>query len=115
MGAHLDEVPGETSKSGGKVYVIREDPVPERVDEYFEFAHQFNGYVAYPDNLGELANGVCKDWYEALAPPDDLTLLRSCLFYEARRSHFVWGFPSESDMGYLDALVAKIKDLMAQN
>ena len=114
MGTHLDEVPGETSDSGGKVYLIREDPLPERVGEYFEFAHQFDGYAAYPETLGELANGVCKDWYEAEVLPDDLTLLRSCLFYEARRSRFVWGFPSESDMGYLDALVAKINAVMAQ-
>lgn len=109
MGTYFEEIPGKVSATGGKSYVIREDPVPERVQEYFEFAYEFNEYAAYPKNLGEIANQVCKDWFERKVLPNDLTLLRSCLFYESRRSRFVWGYPSESDLGYLDALVFKIR------
>jgi len=115
MGAYFEEIPGIVSATGGKSYVIREDPTPERVQEYFKLANEFDGYAAYPNNLGEIANEACNVWNESKALPDDLTLLRSCLFYESRRARFVWGYPSESDMGYLDALVEKIKNLMTQH
>jgi hypothetical protein len=113
MGAYFEEIPGKASASGGKSYVIHEDPTPERLQEYFVLAYEFDGYAAYPEDLGERANEVCKVWNEAKDLPDDLTLLRSCLFYESRRARFVWGYPSESEMGYLDALVKKIKTIMA--
>lgn len=115
MGTHFEEILGKISASGGKSYVIREDHLPERVQEYFEFAYEFNGYSVYPKNLGGIANEVCKVWNETMILPDDLKLLRSCLFYESRRARFVWGYPSESDMGYLDALVDKIKRIISQS
>ena len=112
MGAKFEEIPGAKSESGGKVYTIEEVDLPTRVAEYCDFADQFNGYEHFPEHLGEIANGVCQSWYEHHGLPDDLKLLRSCLFYEFRRARFVWGFPSESDLPYLDALVTKIKTLL---
>ena len=91
------------------VFILPCPDTPQRWTEYFRFAHEFDGYAAYPDNLGELANGAVKDWHLNQALPDNLLLLRSCLFYEARRSRFIEGYPSEKDMSYLDALVDKIK------
>lgn len=98
-----------------KVHVIPDTDTPTRWSEYSLFAHDFDGYAAYPDNLGELANQAIQDWYEHQILPDDLKLIRSCLFYESRRARFVWGYPSESDMGYLDALVDRIKTIISQS
>lgn len=80
----------------------------ERWSEYFVFAHEFDGYATYPDNLRELANQAINDWNEHQVLSDHLNLLRSFLFYEARRSRFIEGYPTEADMDYIDALVAKI-------
>lgn len=92
-----------------KVFVLPYINMPLRWHEYSAFAHEFDGYSAYPDNLGELANKAVRDWNENQVLSDDLILLRSCLFYEARRSRFVEGYPTEDDMAYLDALVEKIR------
>ena len=97
-----------TNPSEPIVYTPPYQRLPERWYSYFEFAHGFDGYLAFPDNLGEIANKVSSDWYENQILPEDPQVLRSCLFYEARRSRFVDGFPQESDMGYLDALFEKI-------
>ena len=36
--------------------------------------------------------------------------LLACLFYESRRSRFVYGYPAESDMPYLQALAKVIEN-----
>ena len=95
-----------------KVFILNPS-TPEKWDEYYVFAHDFDGYAAYPDNLKRLAGEVMKGWYEAGELPDDLNLLRASLFQEARISRFITGYPGEEDMTYLDALVAKIKTLMS--
>ena len=103
-----DGVSVSPSDRSNGVCVLPYPDIPQRWAEYFRFAHEFDGYAAYPDDLGELANGAIKDWNLNQTLSDKLVLLRSCLFYEARRSRFVEGYPSEEDMGYLDALVEKI-------
>lgn len=103
------EPPNATTDKTLKVFVMAYADTPDRWSEYFVFAHDFDGHAAYPDNLGELANQAIKDWAEHQVLTDELNLLRSCLFYEARRSRFIGGYPAEADMGYIDALVEKIK------
>jgi hypothetical protein len=39
-------------------------------------------------------------------------MLRAALFRQARGSRFTSGYPAEEDMGYLDALFNKIKEMM---
>ena len=104
-----NELPIAPTEKTPKVLVMPYADTPDRWSEYFVFAHDFDGYAAYPDNLGELANQAIKDWHEQHVLSDNLNLLRSCLFYEARRSRFIGGYPSEADMDYIDALVDKIK------
>ena len=82
---------------------------PFRWSEYYVFAHKFDGYKAFPDDLAERANQVAQAWYEKGVLPDDLDLLRACLFFEARSSRFISGYPDEKAMKYIDPLVAKIK------
>ena len=97
------------------VFVLPYPNIPQRWSEYSVFAHEFDGYSAYPDNLGELANQAIKNWNEHQVLSNDLKLLRSCLFYEARRARFVEVYPGEAEMGYLDALVLKIRDALGVN
>ncbi len=87
-------------------------PPPARWNEYAQFAHEFDGYAAHPNVLGTLANAAMDEWNKNRVLSDDFDFLRSCLFYEARRSRFVWGYPSEKNMGYLDALYGRIQELM---
>ena len=94
-----------------KVFTLNYSPSPARWAQYFLSAHEFDGYAAFPENLGELANQAIKGWDGSKTLPDDLIILQSCLFYEARRSRFIEGYPSEENMGYLDALVNKINSL----
>lgn len=110
-----NDPPIATTEKTPKVLVIPYTDTPDRWSKYSVFAYDFDGYAAYPDNLGELANQAIKDWNEHQILPDGLKLLRSFLFYESRRARFVWGYPSELDMGYLDAIVDKIKTIISQS
>ena len=96
-----------------KVITIEEN-TPSRWSDYYRFAHEFDGYEAFPETLPEVARSVVKDWYENGTLPDDLVLLRSSLFFQARSSRFITGYPGEEDMAFLDALVKKIKELLEQ-
>lgn len=102
------EVPSDDPSDTNRHYVL-ESELPERWGAYYVFAHEFDGYAAFPDDLAERVNEVIEAWYENQVLPDDLNLLRSCLFLAARSSRFIEGFPSEKDMEFLDPLVAKIK------
>ena len=95
-----------------KIFILNPS-TPETWSEYYVFAHEFDGYAAFPDNLKLFAGEVMKGWYEAGELPDDLNLLRASLFQEARSSRFITGYPGEEDMPYFDALVAKIKTLIS--
>jgi hypothetical protein len=94
-----------------KVFTLYESN-PPRWNDYYVFAHEFDGYEAFPETLYEVADSVRMNWYEQGVLPDDLILLRASLFREARSSRFITGYPAEEDMGYLDGLVHKIKELM---
>lgn len=74
------------------------------LDEIWVLVADYDGYVNYGEKLGDLANDIKSKWSMSGALPKDKALLQACLFYESRRSRFVWGFPSESDMPYLRAL-----------
>jgi len=94
-----------------KVFTLNYAPSPSHWAQYFRLAHEFDCYAAFPEDLSELANQAIKGWDENKTLPDDLITLQACLFYEAKRSRFIEGYPSEEDMGYIDALVNKINSL----
>ena len=76
----------------------------EELSQILELPGGFDGYAAYGDDLAALANQAMVDWQEFKTLPDDLTLIKACLFFESRRGRFVDGYPDESDMPYLRAL-----------
>ncbi len=106
------EVPNDDPTSTHRTFILGDSELPERWSEYYIFAHEFDGYGAFPEDLAERANAAAQTWVETHTLSDDLDLLRGCLFYEARRSRFIEGYPSEADMAYIDPLVAKIKSLL---
>ena len=70
----------------------------------------FDGYSAYGEQLGDVANSSMRDWHENGTLSEDSDFLLACLFYESRRSRFVYGYPAESDMPYLQALAKVIEN-----
>ena len=105
----------ENVDQNSKVIIFPMPLTPARWQEYTEIAHEFDGYKAYPNNLAELANQTIKKWRQDKSLPNELKLLRACLFYEARRARFIEGYAGEKDMPYLDALVFKIKANLGEN
>jgi hypothetical protein len=61
--------------------------------------------------LGDAANGAAKAWRETGALPDDLSLLRSFLFFEQRRYRHFDGEPKGRSRAYIDALLTAIAEL----
>ncbi len=76
----------------------------EELSQIIELSARFNGYAAYGDDLATLANQAMDEWHKFKTLPEDLTLIKACLFFEGRRGRFVYGYPDESDMPYLRAL-----------
>jgi hypothetical protein len=103
----------QSNEGTPKVFTL-DDSNPPRWNEYYAFAHEFDGYEAYPETLYEVAASVAKNWNENGVLPYDLPMLRASLFRQARGSRFTSGYPAEEDMGYLDALVNQIKQMMCE-
>ena len=76
----------------------------EELSQILELSAMFDGYKVYGDDLATLANEAMGEWSKSKSLPNDLTLIKACLFFEGRRGRFVYGYPDESDMPYLRAL-----------
>ena len=76
----------------------------DELSNILDLSSKFDGYEVHEDNLATLANKVMGEWSESKSLPNDLTLIKACLFFEGRRGRFVDGYPDESDMPYLRAL-----------
>jgi len=94
-----------------QIFVLPPSSHPGRFHNYYQFAHLLDAGNIDWNEVRESARELEKDWHETARFPDDLQLLRSCLLIQVRYSRFIEGYPGESDMPYLDALVEKIKQL----
>jgi hypothetical protein len=94
-----------------QIFVLPPASHPDRFHNYYQFAHLLDAGNMDWDDVREEARELEKNWHETSRLPDDLQLLRSCLLIQVRYSRFIEGYPGESDMPYLDALVEKIKEL----
>lgn len=85
---------------------------PLRIVE--EFALTFNGYVRWPDSpsCGEVAKQTMGHFKQTGRFPQDLDLLRSCLFFEQRRWRHYGDLPEGDDLSYIYALVEAIRNLV---
>jgi hypothetical protein len=94
-----------------QTFVLPPASHPDRFHNYYQFAHMFDAGNMDWNEVRERARELEENWNETTQLPDDLDLLRSCLLIQVRYSRFIEGYPGESDMPYLDALVEKIKQL----
>lgn len=80
-------------------------------------AASLNGYDEWGsvENL-EVLGEVVRNYFQRLGdlPPLDLRALRSCLFYEYRRHHFIGSAPDSKDTPYVRSLVEAIRDRAAE-
>jgi hypothetical protein len=67
------------------------------------FALTFDGYGAFGDSCGDIANERCAR---------TLTELRASLFYEQRRWRHFQEEPAGDELAYLRSLVARIRSLV---
>jgi hypothetical protein len=95
------------------------DDLPEPGDDWSRImwlAASLDGYDEWGsvENL-EAFGEVVRDYFHRLGelPPLDLRALRSCLFYEYRRHHFMGNAPDSKDTLYIRALVEGIRDRVA--
>jgi hypothetical protein len=85
-------------------------PPPEaKWEDIWEFALTFNGYK-YSDKCADIANNAYSKYNEAKQLPDDLSDLRSCLFFEQRRWRHFGKNPDEQTMDYIHALIESIRN-----
>ncbi|WP_194818827.1 ribosome recycling factor [Nocardia sp. XZ_19_385] len=78
--------------------------------DLLRFANTYDGYAAFDDNLIELGRAVQQtrqSWDRAGELPNDLDLLRTCLFLEAK-AHRRRGLNGQP---FIRALVARIRDV----
>jgi hypothetical protein len=85
---------------------IHDVPAPEASDDaMLEFSATFSGYDVWGgvEPCGLVANEVDRIWNESATLPSSLTLLRTALFFEARRERFVdYGGFSDDPHGVLE-------------
>jgi hypothetical protein len=76
------------------------------------FALTFDGYDHWGsfEACGEAANASMVAFVERRALPDSLTELRTCLFFEQRRSQHMGGIPDDVTKEYVRALVEAIRE-----
>ena len=79
--------------------------------EIGKFAHSFNGYSHWGsfEKCGEIANNILEEYKASGELPANLTHLRTCLFFEARRWRHYGYDPDEEAMRYIRALLEAIR------
>lgn len=81
---------------------------------FITFAHYYNGYDLHggPVELGRVNEPVAQAWHRAGELPDDLNLLRACLFLQVRAHRHGGAFgPPFDELPYVRALVGRIREL----
>ena len=75
------------------------------------FAHTLNGYERWGsfEKCSEIANEILEEYKTSGDLPNNLTNLRTCLFFEARRWRHYGYEPDEEAMHYIRALLEAIR------
>lgn len=78
--------------------------------EIVAFAYSFDGYAYYGmEACAELANKALSAYYHEAVLPDDMTEIRACLFFEARRWMLYGTMPDTKANIYIVALIDQLK------
>jgi len=81
-------------------------------DEIIKFAHTFDGYEHWGsfERCADVANSAAEMFEQGEPIPDDADVIRTCLFFEARRwRHSGWE-PEDEDRPYIAALLNALRE-----
>lgn len=89
---------------------------PDNGDEqaFAKFAHTYSGYVTFGDRPEDLAPAVRKVWVawdETGELPNDLDLLRGCLFLQVRGHRHRGDEEPFNELAFVRALVGRIREI----
>ena len=103
----------EISNEELKLQDLPEDVTP--LNTFWLFCHTFNGYEAFNnEGCGLMANKALQTWENEQSLPQDLSELRGCLFFEARRwRHFGYD-PDPQTLFYLKALLEALRRVLTE-
>ncbi len=75
------------------------------------FAYTFDGYAHYGmEACAALANEALSVYYKQESLPEDISALRACLFFEARRWMLYGSMPDTKANIYIAALIKRLKE-----
>jgi hypothetical protein len=84
----------------------RRDPF----DSIVKFAYTFDGYAHFGmEKCAEIANAALSTFYHTQVLPDDIDVIRACLFFEARRWTLYKKEPDNKGMIYIHALIDRLE------
>jgi hypothetical protein len=94
------------------------DIIPQADASYLEitnFAHTFDGYRYWDsfNKCGDIANKHLEEYSKTKKLSDDLTILRTSLFFEVRRWRHYGCTPDEEELEYLRAIIVAIREKVA--
>jgi hypothetical protein len=85
---------------------------PKRRDPFnkiVEFASTFDGYAHFGMNkCAEIANTALSTFYHTQVLPEDINVIRACLFFEARRWTLYQKEPDNKGLIYIHALIDRL-------
>jgi hypothetical protein len=86
---------------------------PKRRDPFntlVNFAYSFDGYKHFGmERCAEIANAALSTFYRTQILPDDINVIRACLFFEARRWTLYKKEPDNKGMIYIHALIDRLE------
>ena len=92
--------------------------LPENVTPlniFWSFCHTFNGYEAFNGmDCGLMANAALQTWEKERRLPQDLSELRGCLFFEARRWRHYGYDPDPQTLVYLKELLEAVPQILTE-
>ncbi len=92
---------------------LKADAFPKQGSSFADvvaFAYHFDGYAHYGmEACATLANAALSTYYHNDSLPEDVTELRACLFFEARRWMLYGSMPDTKANIYIFALISKLK------
>jgi hypothetical protein len=88
----------------------RRDPF----DKIVKFAYSFDGYTHFGmEKCAEIANTTLSTFYHTQVLPEDISVIRACLFFEVRRWTLYQKEPDNKGMIYIHALIDRLERQVA--
>jgi hypothetical protein len=89
---------------------------PKRRDPFntiVEFAYSFDGYAHFGmEKCAELCNAALSAFYQSQTLPNDVDVIRACLFFEARRWTLYGKEPDNKGLIYIHALIDRLEKVI---